>query len=195
MNQSTPDTRERLLTAAQDLIQRRGLNGMSFQDLSDAVGIRKASVHHHFANKADMVNALLQRFQQDFDERVDDIMRARCSGRIRLRRFFQLFQQTLEGDDCDRNCLCGMLAAEKLSLDAEGLQQVQRFLKGNTELIRRIIEEGVLDGSLCEQASARGTSELVLSTLEGGLLLARCEGGSKQFARISGRLLTMLSAD
>ena len=35
------DTRNRILDVAQDLIQRRGLNAMSFQDLSDSVGIKK----------------------------------------------------------------------------------------------------------------------------------------------------------
>ena len=54
---SRRNTREDLLDVAQDLVQKRGLNAVSFQDLSDAVGIRKASVHHHFGNKAVMVQA------------------------------------------------------------------------------------------------------------------------------------------
>ena len=53
------DTRTRTLNAAQDLVQRRGLNAMTMQDLSNAVGIRKASVHHHFATKAEIVGACL----------------------------------------------------------------------------------------------------------------------------------------
>ena len=61
--------RERLLDVAQDLVQRRGLNAMSFQDLSNSVGIRKASVHHHFANKSDMVSALLARYREHFSTR------------------------------------------------------------------------------------------------------------------------------
>lgn len=195
MNQNTSDTRERLLDAAQDLIQRRGLNAMSFQDLSDAVGIRKASVHHHFSCKADMVSALLQRFQLDFDESVAGVMGARCSGRTRLKRYFSLFQQTLAEGPHDRYCLCGMLAAEMLSLEADGLQLVRRFLRSSLDSIRSIISEGVADGSLNERAGAKGTAELVLSTLEGGLLLARCEGRPQQFADVSGRLLALLSAD
>jgi hypothetical protein len=43
------DTRTAIMDAAQDLIQRMGANAMSYQHISDAVGIRKASIHYHFA--------------------------------------------------------------------------------------------------------------------------------------------------
>ena len=74
MSNSHTDTRARILDVAQDLIQRRGLNAMSFQDLSDAVGIRKPSVHHHFATKAEMVRALLERYQLEFAEIVRKVL-------------------------------------------------------------------------------------------------------------------------
>jgi TetR/AcrR family transcriptional regulator, transcriptional repressor for nem operon len=42
---SETDTRTLILDAAQDLIQRLGANAVSYQHLSEAVGIRKASIH------------------------------------------------------------------------------------------------------------------------------------------------------
>src|SRR5689334_9607965 len=42
------DTKTAIMDAAQELIQRGGANAMSYQDISEAVGIRKASIHHHF---------------------------------------------------------------------------------------------------------------------------------------------------
>ena len=41
-------TRDLLLLEAQKLLQNRGYDSFSFQDLADKVGIRKASVHSHF---------------------------------------------------------------------------------------------------------------------------------------------------
>lgn len=55
------DTRTRILDVAEDLIQRVGLNAMSYKHISDAVGIRKASIHHHFPNKENLVDELLNR--------------------------------------------------------------------------------------------------------------------------------------
>lgn len=50
------DTRDKILDVADDLVQRVGLNAMSYTHISDAVGIRKASIHHHFPRKEDLVN-------------------------------------------------------------------------------------------------------------------------------------------
>ena len=51
----------RIVDAAQGLIQEVGYNGFSFEHISQAVGMRKASVHHHFASKADLGVAVVQR--------------------------------------------------------------------------------------------------------------------------------------
>jgi len=52
-------TRTRILDTAQDLVQRIGANAMSYQHISEAVGIRKASIHHHFPKKEDLLEALI----------------------------------------------------------------------------------------------------------------------------------------
>lgn len=57
------DTRTKILDAAQDLIQRVGVNAMSYKHISDTVGIRKASIHHHFPKKENLVDELLKRCQ------------------------------------------------------------------------------------------------------------------------------------
>lgn len=192
MSERHGNTREQLLDVAQELIQTHGVNAMSFQDLSDAVGIRKASVHYHFANKAEMVNALLHRFLKDFDEAVLEIVESRASAKTKLKRYCGLFQSTLEGD-CRGNCLCGMLMAEILSLEEAESRLVRQFISTNVKHIRAILKEGAEDGSLSEQTDAVGTPDLVLAVLEGGLLLGRCDGGSDRFATVVVRLIRLLS--
>src|SRR4026207_1976617 len=44
-------TREKILDAAQDLIQTRSFHGFSFQDIADRVGVRKPSLYHYFDSK------------------------------------------------------------------------------------------------------------------------------------------------
>ena len=41
-------TAERIVHEARNLIMTRGYNGFSYADIAEAVGIRKASIHHHF---------------------------------------------------------------------------------------------------------------------------------------------------
>jgi len=48
-------TRKRILDIAEKLILTRGYNGFSYQDISETIGIRKASIHYHYPLKENLV--------------------------------------------------------------------------------------------------------------------------------------------
>ena len=54
------DTRSQLLAHAEALVRTQGYAGFSYNDLSLAVGIRKASIHYHFPSKTDLGLALIE---------------------------------------------------------------------------------------------------------------------------------------
>jgi len=54
------ETAGKLMGGAAGLIMRRGYNGFSYADLAERFGIRKASIHHHFPSKVDLVVAVLE---------------------------------------------------------------------------------------------------------------------------------------
>ena len=56
----TGSTAERIVREARDLIMTRGYNGFSYADIAEAVGIRKASIHHHFPAKSDLAKAVIE---------------------------------------------------------------------------------------------------------------------------------------
>jgi TetR/AcrR family transcriptional repressor of nem operon len=192
VSQSLIQTKTKILDTAQDLIQRRGMNAMSFQDISNQVGIRKPSIHHHFATKDALVKALLERYVQDFDETVARILSSKESGHRKLGRFCSLFLQTLQAGGHDRGCLCGMLLLELASLEDAALALLRRFLRSNAGRISVMIQEGIRDGSIVVRGDVAATSRLVLAALEGGLTIARCEGGPRQFAEDIQQLLMLL---
>ena len=190
---ATLDTKTKLLDAAQELIQRHGINGMSFQDLSDAVGIRKASVHHHFATKADMVNALSQRQLARFQEALKKILNAKASGRTKLKRYGDLFVATLKSGKQEKGCLFGMLMAEYMCVQRDAQKEVGAFLEANLEFLTSVLKQGQQDGSLENVRRVRATAGLVLSAAEGGLFVARCEGGHKRLSEVMLQLIDYLS--
>lgn len=51
--------REEILDAAAELFTTRGFTSTSTRMIADAVGVRQASLYHHFATKDDMLAALL----------------------------------------------------------------------------------------------------------------------------------------
>jgi TetR/AcrR family transcriptional repressor of nem operon len=54
--------RERIKTAAIDLLIRRGYRGASFGDIAEALSTTRANIHYHFGNK----NALIEEVIEDY---------------------------------------------------------------------------------------------------------------------------------
>ena len=106
---SPQDTRQAIMDTAQGLIQRRGANSVSYQHISDEVGIRKASIHYHFPTKGDLIDALLDRFYGGFRSELKKLDDSGADGAARLAAYVGMFEETFLGGDAV--CLYGMLGA------------------------------------------------------------------------------------
>ena len=60
------ETASRILDVAEGLVQVRGFNAFSYADIAKALGIQKASLHHHYATKAELGVALVTRYRRTF---------------------------------------------------------------------------------------------------------------------------------
>ena len=49
---------------------------MSYADLAEVVGIRKASIHHHFPTKTDLAIALLRSYEERYGAALEAILPA-----------------------------------------------------------------------------------------------------------------------
>ncbi len=193
MAKTLNNTREKLLDVAQKLIERHGVNAMSFQDLSDEVGIRKASVHHHFANKAEMIKALTARQIAVFNRELQSLSKCRANGKTKLKRYCDLFVANLESGTICRGCLFGMLMAEFSSVDEDVRRQICRFADRNVDVIETILVEGMNDGSIRPAKTTKAMARMVFAAVEGGMLVARCDGGRARLTQIANQLIRLLS--
>ncbi|MGZ5871264.1 MAG: TetR/AcrR family transcriptional regulator [Bradyrhizobium sp.] len=60
------ETAEEILDVAETLIQTRGYSAFSYQDIADALGIRKASIHYQFPSKIELGVAVINRYSERF---------------------------------------------------------------------------------------------------------------------------------
>lgn len=188
------DTKTLILDVAQDLIQRLGVNAMSYQHISESVGIRKASVHTHFPKKDDLLIALLERYGDRFLRIVDGILESNDSPEVKLRRYCGLFEATLSSGNQDKACLCAMLGAESETLNHPCVEHVRRFYIANCDRLLALLQEGRQDGSFQFKGDVQAMTPLIFSVLEGGMLVARVQGGAHQFHQVIEQLLQIVKA-
>lgn len=186
------DTKTQILDVAQDLIQRFGVNGMSYQDISDSVGIRKASIHTHFPKKDDLVIALLDRYSDRFFRIVDGILASSDSPEVKLRRYCGLFETTLRSGDQDKTCLCAMLGAETVTLSERLTERVRSFYQANEERLTDLLETGRQDHSFRFPGETQALASLVFTVLEGGILVVRVHGGAEKFHQMIEQLIQLV---
>lgn len=182
-NSSTAD---RILDTAERLVQERGYNAFSYADISETLGIQKASLHHHFATKADLGLALIERYRHDFNGALRAIEADTAKAQERLERYVALYGSVLRKK---RMCMCGMLAAEVTTLPKVMRQSVAAFFADSESWLGRVLDEGREEGILEFEGPAGSMAAFFVSSLEGAMLVARGSGSPEHFDTVAARLL------
>lgn len=185
-----PDTATRILDSAERLAQARGYNGFSYADVASELGITKASLHYHFASKAELGRALIERYSERFSAALADIESRVSDAPAKLDAYAALYAEVLRGH---RMCLCGMLAAEYATLPQPIRDGLTAFFDRNEGWLEGVLEEGSADGSLTLSAPSAETAQLIVSALEGAMLVARPYGEPGRFDSVVSGLLRSLT--
>ena len=186
-----PDTATRILDVAERLAQVRGFNGFSYADIAAELGITKAALHYHFASKADLGEALIDRYAARFSDALAAIDAAASAPPAKLRGYAELYADVLRNQ---RMCLCGMLAAEYPTLPDAMQASVVSFFNQNETWLQHVLEQGRSDGSLHFTGSARDTARMIISCLEGAMLVTRPYGDIPRFQDTAANLVSGLTS-
>ena len=184
------DTAERTLDIAERLVQVRGFNGVSYADVAAELGITKAALHYHFASKADLGEALITRYTARFEAALAEIDQRTSDAPSKISAYAAIYLDVVQQQ---RMCLCGMLAAEYQTLPAAMRDAVVRFFDINETWLERVLEAGAHAGTLHPHGSARDAARVVISTLEGAMLVARLHDDPGRLEAAKEQLLAELS--
>ena len=184
-------TASRVLDVAEQLVQVRGFNGFSYADIAAELHITKASLHYHFATKADLGEALIARYATRFFSALDAADSDGTSAPAKLSAYAKLYADVLSQQ---RMCLCGMLAAEYPTLPGPMQSAVLEFFDHNEAWLQVVLEQGRSEGSLEFTGPARDTARMIISGLEGAMLVTRPYGDAGRFRVAADSLLASLTA-
>jgi TetR/AcrR family transcriptional regulator, transcriptional repressor for nem operon len=184
-------TATRILDIAEELVQVRGFNGFSYADVAVQLHITKPALHYHFSGKADLGEALISRYASRFADALAALDASGVSASAKLAAYADLYLQVLRSR---KMCLCGMLAAEYQTLPQPMRDAVLRFFDSNEVWLESVLEQGRQDGVLQFAGSARDAARMVVSGLEGAMLVARPYGDIARFQSAAANLLAGLTA-
>ena len=165
------DTRTRILDTGEELMRRVGYSGFSYADIAREVGIRKASIHHHFPTKADLAREAVLRCREAVRATLEGVSIGPGELPQALAALSQVFESAWQSPG--QGCLCGSLSGDWASLP-DGVQgQVRLYWLEATDWVARVL---MADDPGLELDEARPLARMVFSLFEGALMTARTLG-------------------
>ena len=189
-HETVADTAEKTLDIAERLVQVRGFNGVSYADVAAELGITKAALHYHFASKAELGTALITRYTTRFVAALADIDEDLDDAPAKISAYAGIYLDVVRQQ---RMCLCGMLAAEYQTLPAPMREAVVRFFDINETWLEGVLDAGEQAGTVHPRGSTRDAARVVISTLEGAMLVARLRDDPARLEAAKDQLLAELS--
>lgn len=171
---SEMNMRDRILQAAESRVRSKGYHGVSFREVANDVGIKSASVHYHFPTKEALMEALVF----EYTSAAKAALTTPSNYSNAIINVAALFQNSLLKDQL--NCLCGMFAAEHDVLPEE----VKAAAAAYFEMICEYLENA-------RQLESKGPLPIVVvSNLEGGLILSRSLNDKEILSKVIENLLS-----
>ena len=184
-------TATRILDLAEELVQTRGFSGFSYADVAARLDVTPASLHYHYATKADLGEALIRRYRERFMSALEAVEVRSAQAPAMLDAYARIYADVLR---LKRMCLCGMLAAGYETLPEPMRREVVQFFDENEAWLVRVLEQGRTAGTIAFNGSASVVAQSIISGLEGALLIARPYGDVSRFERAANRLLSGVTA-
>lgn len=164
----TTDTRTALLEHAEFFIRTQGYSAFSYADLADRVGIRKASIHYHFARKDLLIQELIHSYRTRFHQDLRDIEAENRSSMNRLRAYGKRFSTSFDNRMLP---FCCALAAERSALPEPIRLEVHKDFLLQLEWLARTVDDGIVAHELSATRPADEVAVSLLSALEGGSII------------------------
>ena len=185
-------TADDILACARSLIIAGGYNGFSYADVADVVGIRKPSIHHHFASKVDLVRTLVSRYRAEAEAGLAALERNVPDPRDQLKSYVAYWEACI-ADATAPFCVGAMLASELPILPEEVALEVRAHFRSLASWLTLVMERGKRKGRLQLSGTPRVEAEAFMATVHGAMLSARAYGDPKMFGVITAPLLERLS--
>ncbi len=185
-------TAGKIVEAGRQLIMRRGYSGFSYADVADAIGLRKASIHHHFPAKADLAAAVVKKSREMFDSEMAALQASGAGALTQLRAYIGYWERCI-ADDSAPFCVAGMLGAELPILPNKVAQAVRVHFENLTAWLERVLESGVKGGQFKLSASVQTEAATLVSLSYGAMLAARVNRDAAIFKNVTGGAVAKLT--
>jgi len=189
-----PSHRDKILSEGLRVVHERGFSAASVRDIVRAAGVPQGSFTNHFASKQafglEILEIYFARSRELMDRTLRDTTRTPLE---RLHAYLEAATATCEADG-QRGCLLGNFSAEAGEHGEAIRQRVVDMLTETEGALTDCLKAAVGTGELRPDLDCQETATLILSALQGAVLLAKAQGSPDAIERLKRSLFATILA-
>ena len=168
------ETRERIVALAAPIFNQKGYAGTALSDLMDATGLEKGGIYRHFASKQELAG-------EAFDHAWRIAIETRFAGTEEIPNAVDRLKQIiLNFRDRRAGLVAGGCPLLNTAVDADDSNpelraKARQALGSWLDRLQSVVEEGQQRGDISAAVDSGNVAALVVSTLEGSLMLSRLQ--------------------
>lgn len=172
----TSDARDKILTAAQTLIEQRGYSALGVAEICKAAGVPKGSFYYFFESKESLALAVIDEHWTGQKRAWTRVLSADADPLVRLRRLFEETEaaQRAGQQDCGTvsGCLFGNLTLEMSNQTEAVRARLQEIFEEQVAMVATVVAEAQRRGEV-QVADTAAAARAVVAQLEGQVLFAK----------------------
>ncbi|MGE5701884.1 MAG: TetR/AcrR family transcriptional regulator [Clostridia bacterium] len=168
--------RSHVISTASELFLVKGVANTSMDEVVVKSGVSKSNIYYHFKSKEELVVAVLEYRINMLQEQLGQIAgMLNLSVKERIARMFAALADELEGRACVGGCpVLSLLSAQIPEVKI----RIHDFLGGMQKMAEGLLEEGQKRGEFKPKLDISATATLLVTVLEGAIMLAESQGNS-----------------
>ena len=192
----TPDTRERLLQTAADLIWKSSYHATGVDRICEAADVHKGSFYHHFASKEELAIAALDDQWTRMRPRIDAIFSPASPPLERLANWARMTVEMQREKQLQLGCVCGCplyaLGSEMGTLAPPLQRKIQGLLETKLRYLVSAVREAHAAGEIHAPDPQRA-AQMLIDLAEGVLMRARIMNDLAPLETLESNLMTLLA--
>ncbi|MGM3273860.1 TetR/AcrR family transcriptional regulator [Ralstonia sp. 24A2] len=169
-----------IVAHARSLLEAGGYNSFSYADISARVHISKASIHHHFPSKTELVRVVVARYREEAREGMAALDQQLADPLAELNAYADYWSTCIRGGTSSF-CICAMLAMELPTIPGEIADEVRGHFQDLTAWLTSVLKKGKAKGQFHLQGSPAIEAKALMAAVHGAMLAARGSGDPQTF--------------
>ncbi|MBL7107068.1 MAG: TetR/AcrR family transcriptional regulator [Phycisphaerae bacterium] len=194
MTEDKQKTRERLVYEMARLVQTKGFNSTSINDVIQAVGIKKGTLYYYFSGKEELGLAVLEKDRDDFLSFLETNLSGKNPQKA-LEQFFKAAFKKHKDTGFVGGCLWGNTALEMSDTNPVYKKVVEKVFSEWIVRIEAVIRSGQQTGQIRADRSAGELAYLVVASIEGGIMISRITKKDGPFKSCLNSIRTLLRSE